>query len=193
MIVFMIQFSLCSSPNQRHEAHEAHQMRKSQPSTKIEDDSDVRTSRARATRTTSSSTSPSPSPTPDTWRKQATRDASNSHLLLLLTWLLPFTAPILVVWVRTLQTAGYTVPFDGDHNLVAVLPWLFLGETAVSGRVFKRESQKWKRGVTYGLLWALSGIAVLYGPRYPYLVFEMATIMVAWIAFTRVNWRLLSK
>lgn len=59
---------------------------------------------------------------------KAERDALNynMHLLLLLTWLLPLTAPVLAVWVRTLLTAGYTTPFDGDHNFLAVLPFLIV-------------------------------------------------------------------
>lgn len=52
----------------------------------------------------------------------------NLHLLLLMTWLLPLTAPVLAVWVRTLLTAGYTTPFDGDHNFLAVLPFLILAD-----------------------------------------------------------------
>ena len=50
----------------------------------------------------------------------------SGHLLLLMTWLLPLVAPILAVWVRTLMTAGYTTPFNGDHNVLNVLPFLIL-------------------------------------------------------------------
>lgn len=50
----------------------------------------------------------------------------NTHILLLMTWLLPLVAPILATWVRTIQTAGYTVPFNGDHNVFKVAPVLAL-------------------------------------------------------------------
>ncbi|PVG04365.1 PGAP1-domain-containing protein, partial [Serendipita vermifera] len=86
MIVFLIQFSLCSTPEP-------------EASSKTENQK------------------PGSSPTPERWRQQANKQAANFHILLLLTWLLPFAAPILVVWIRTLQTAGYTVPFNGDHNI----------------------------------------------------------------------------
>lgn len=56
------------------------------------------------------------------------RNNANEHLLLLMTWLLPLAAPVLAVWVRTLMTAGYTTPFDGDHNVLYVLPFLMLIE-----------------------------------------------------------------
>ena len=64
----------------------------------------------------------------------------NLHFLLLMTWLLPFTAPVLAVWVRTLLTAGLTTPFDGDHNFLAVVPFLVLTDFAswTPGRLFER-------------------------------------------------------
>lgn len=64
----------------------------------------------------------------------------NMHFLLLMTWLLPLTAPVLAVWVRTLLTAGLTTPFDGDHNFLAVVPFLVLTDFAswTPGRLFER-------------------------------------------------------
>lgn len=55
---------------------------------------------------------------------RANNSNMNRHVLLLMTWLLPLVAPILAVWVRTLMTAGYTTPFNGDHNFVMVAPFL---------------------------------------------------------------------
>ena len=64
----------------------------------------------------------------------------NLHFLLLMTWLLPLAAPVLAVWVRTLLTAGLTTPFDGDHNFLAVVPFLVLTDFAswTPGRLFER-------------------------------------------------------
>lgn len=53
-----------------------------------------------------------------------------AHLLLLMTWLLPLAAPVLVVWVRTLVTAGLTTPFDGDHFFFNVAPFIILVDFA---------------------------------------------------------------
>ena len=53
-----------------------------------------------------------------------------TYFLLLATLLLPLSAPVLAVWVRTLSTAGYTTPFDGDHNLLCVAPWLLVADWA---------------------------------------------------------------
>ena len=79
----------------------------------------------------------SPSDTRDVKRENANH---NLHLLLLMTWLLPLTAPVLAVWVRTLLTAGYTTPFDGDHNFLAVLPFLILTDFAswTPGALFEK-------------------------------------------------------
>ena len=62
------------------------------------------------------------------------------HMLLLMTWLLPFTGPVLAVWVRTLLTAGFATPFDSDHNFISVLPFLILVDYAswTPGRLFER-------------------------------------------------------
>jgi len=53
-----------------------------------------------------------------------------TYFLLLTTLLLPLSAPVLAVWVRTLSTAGYTTPFDGDHNFLYVSPWLLVVDWA---------------------------------------------------------------
>ena len=59
------------------------------------------------------------SPPPSTPLPPPTQDRGSQnereHLLLLMTWLLPLAAPVLAVWVRTLFTAGFTTPFDGDQ------------------------------------------------------------------------------
>ena len=80
---------------------------------------------------------PSRSPSSDTLARRAVAHAfhQNTHILLLLTWLLPLTAPVLVVWVRTLLTAGYTTPFNGDHNVFNVAPILWLVDCLGRGRV----------------------------------------------------------
>lgn len=64
----------------------------------------------------------------------------NEHILLLMTWLLPLVAPILAVWVRTLATAGFTTPFNGDHNFAMVAPFLVLVDFAswTTGGIFAK-------------------------------------------------------
>ncbi|KAK1227266.1 hypothetical protein PQX77_009753 [Marasmius sp. AFHP31] len=68
----------------------------------------------------------------------------NSHMLLFMTWLLPLAAPVLVVWVRTLVTAGLTTPFDGDHFFLNVAPFLIVVDFAswnFNGPMYPRSSR----------------------------------------------------
>jgi hypothetical protein len=63
----------------------------------------------------------------------SSRNDVDHVLLLLLTWLLPLTAPVLSVWVRTLATAGPIALGSagmGDHNFLSVAPYLVLVEYA---------------------------------------------------------------
>ncbi|KAI6166263.1 PGAP1-like protein-domain-containing protein [Pisolithus thermaeus] len=126
----------------------------------------------------------------------------NEHILLFLTWLLPLTAPVLAVWVRTLMTAGYTTPFNGDHNVLKVLPVLWLVDYVGRGHVLDtryvlyffflffppysdrgpslrhwgRMSPSWGF-VTVGL------VSFLMGGRWVYLVYDAANAQVAFLLF----------
>ncbi|KAG8884777.1 GPI inositol deacylase [Tulasnella sp. 331] len=64
------------------------------------------------------------------------------HILLLQTLLVPLKAPILAVWIRTLASAGYTTPFDGDHNILMVLPWLGMMEVVTEGTPWRRVGRR---------------------------------------------------
>ncbi|PPR02655.1 hypothetical protein CVT24_002138 [Panaeolus cyanescens] len=103
------------------------------------------------------------------------------YTLLLMTWLLPLTAPILAVWVRTLLTAGFTTPFDGDHNFVAVLPFLILVDFASwnTGQFLRPARFEQQLSLSW-LFVGIAGTAFLYGSRHPYYVLDMARIA-TWI------------
>lgn len=108
------------------------------------------------------------------------RSAQNEreHLLLLMTWLLPLAAPVLAVWVRTLFTAGLTTPFDGDHNVLYVAPFLVLVDPSWG------LTWTWVWGGPAGLksrwtMVVLAFAAFVWGPRYTYLVFEVASAVLA--------------
>ena len=85
--------------------------------------------------------SPSSPPLPPSRSNSRTRSESHpsnqihnhtvlTYFLLLKTLLLPLSAPVLAVWVRTLSMAGYTTRFDGDHNFLYVAPWLLVADWA---------------------------------------------------------------
>jgi len=134
----------------------------------------------------------------------------NLHFLLLMTWLLPLTAPVLAVWVRTLLTAGLTTPFDGDHNFLAVMPFLVLTDFAswTPGRLFERPRSIcalslfiWlmlsfpfpSRFETHlSLRWLFSFITIsafIFGSRRPYLVLDVARAVLWVIVVCRIGCR----
>ncbi|KAI0355362.1 GPI-inositol-deacylase [Trametes cingulata] len=128
---------------------------------------------------------------------------TNAHLhwLLFMTWLLPLVAPVLAVWVRTLATAGFTTPFDGDHNFLYVAPFLVLVE-ALSGSDASRYvrvlfEKKGRVSPRWGLV-ALALTAFFLGPRTTYYVFEIASAAIGWAIVARMGllymgWRSLSR
>ncbi|KAH9855008.1 GPI-inositol-deacylase [Lenzites betulinus] len=117
---------------------------------------------------------------------------ANAHLLVLLfmTWLLPLVAPVLAVWVRTLATAGFTTPFDGDHNFLYVAPFLVLVETWSGGDadryVHALFEKKGRVSPRWGFL-ALAGVAFFLGPRTTYFVFEAASAALGWAVVSRLG------
>jgi len=147
--------------------------------------------RSRSPARTAPSRSPSTSPSLATLKnhQDTTRLAQDDQLLLLLLWLSFFAAPVLAVWVRTLQTAGFTVPFDGDNSVLRILPWLLLGEAAASRRPLRPARNRGRAIATSCILGAIPLVAVLLGPRYPFVVYEVATVGAAWLAVTRMELR----
>ncbi|KAK7470270.1 GPI inositol deacylase [Stygiomarasmius scandens] len=110
------------------------------------------------------------------------------HLLLLMTWLLPLAAPVLVVWVRTLATAGLTTPFDGDHFFLNVAPFLVLVDFAswTSGPLFQKHH--FEKYISAKWVFALvAGVAFFVGPRKTYHVFDSARIAIAILAIVRIG------
>ncbi|KAG1756758.1 PGAP1-like protein-domain-containing protein [Suillus paluster] len=102
----------------------------------------------------------------------------NTHILLLMTWLLPLSMPVLAVWVRTLMTAGYTAPFNGDHNVFKVAPFLVLVDCTS-----RRKGTLLSHGnVGSYLHWGyliVACVSFLLGSREAYRVFDVASLYIA--------------
>ncbi|KAG7447513.1 PGAP1-domain-containing protein [Guyanagaster necrorhizus] len=114
----------------------------------------------------------------------------NMHLLLLMTWLLPLAAPVLVVWIRTLVTAGFTTPFDGDHFVLNVAPFLFLVDFAsrTTGPLFEKTRLERIVSVRWSLL-VVTVVAFVYGPKQAYLVFDATKLVVGLMVVFRIGTR----
>ncbi|KAH9948731.1 GPI-inositol-deacylase [Amylocystis lapponica] len=114
-----------------------------------------------------------PSPPPGVSSPPSTHN-QNSHLLLLLTLLLPLAAPVLAVWVRTLISAGPGAPWGADHNVLCVAPALLFVERAGAGeRIFSSRSRT-LLSPRWGML-VLALVAFFVGPRATYVVSEVAS------------------
>ena len=136
----------------------------------------------------------------------------NLHFMLLMTWLLPLTAPVLAVWVRTLLTAGLTTPFDGDHNFLAVMPFLVLTDFAswTPGRLLERPRSnspylssllsaklffflfvsRFETRLSLRWLFAfLAFSAFIFGSRRPYLVLDVARVVLWVIVIFKIGGR----
>lgn len=114
----------------------------------------------------------------------------NSHLLLLMTWLLPLVAPILAVWVRTLATAGLTTPFNGDHNFLMVAPFLVLVDFASWTRTGLFSKARFEGVVSARWLFAMAAVvAFVAGSIKPYIVFHAVAIALAIIVSTKIGRR----
>ncbi|KAG2157116.1 PGAP1-like protein-domain-containing protein [Suillus clintonianus] len=101
----------------------------------------------------------------------------NTHLLLLMTWLLPLSMPVLAVWVRTLMTAGYTAPFNGDHNVFKVAPFLVLVDCTSRRKSALLSHGKAGSYLHWGYL-IVACVSFLLGSREAYRVFDVASLFI---------------
>ncbi|KIO23662.1 hypothetical protein M407DRAFT_9313 [Tulasnella calospora MUT 4182] len=111
------------------------------------------------------------------------------HVLLLQAFLLPTQTAVLAVWIRTLATAGFTTPFDGDHNIFLAVFWLILAEAVVNGVTWRRKGARALKFIAPALSALLSVYSFLFGLRYSFGVFELANLFVAWLAVSCLVWK----
>ncbi|KAG8923767.1 GPI inositol deacylase [Tulasnella sp. 417] len=111
------------------------------------------------------------------------------HVVLLQAFLFPTQGAVLAVWIRTLVTAGFTTPFDGDHNIFLAVFWLVLAEAVINGVTWRRKGSRALKFVAPALSALLSAYSFLFGLRYPFGVFELANLLVAWLAIFCLAWK----
>lgn len=102
-------------------------------------------------------------------------------ILLLMFWIVPIAAPILIVWGRKMVTARWNEPFQSHHNLLSIGPILFLVETISSGKIVPRTKDLPKQIVTYTGLILITTAALLVGVQRTYLLYRLVNIFSAWL------------
>lgn len=58
-------------------------------------------------------------------------------LLILMLWILPINALVLLVWAHNLVVHWY-MPFSSHHNILSIMPFVLLVETMTSGTMIPR-------------------------------------------------------
>lgn len=94
-------------------------------------------------------------------------------------WILPINLPVLVVWVRNLAVQWLT-PFSSHHNILSIVPFILLIETAATGKMVPRLQSR-LRYVTFSCLFTLAFFAAIYGVSYAYALHQGANIFCAWL------------
>ncbi|GAA5823698.1 hypothetical protein JCM11251_000730 [Rhodosporidiobolus azoricus] len=140
---------------------------------------------AKSSSTPATTTPPSTAITP-----QATRSAWSFYhftfsLLLLLLTLLPINALILVVWVRNLAV-GWLAPFNSDHNILLLVGYLAVVESAQGGRMLLRPAKGGARSasslLTSALLLLPAAFSLLYGIRSAHALYPLTNLFMLWLA-----------
>jgi glycosylphosphatidylinositol deacylase len=100
-------------------------------------------------------------------------------VFILMLWVLPLHLPTLVVWVHNLAVHWLT-PFSSHHNVLSIMPFIFLVETMTSGSMVPRMANqvKW---ITNVLFFVLAVYAAVYGVTYAYRLHYLANIVALWL------------
>ncbi|KAH6629402.1 GPI inositol-deacylase-like protein [Boeremia exigua] len=100
-------------------------------------------------------------------------------ILILMIWILPINLPVLVVWVRNLAIHWWT-PFSSHHNILSIMPFIFLVETLSTGRMVPRVQSRYSF-FTNIFLFSIAAYAAVYGVTYAYVLHHLANILCAWL------------
>lgn len=100
-------------------------------------------------------------------------------ILLLMLWVLPINLPILAVWVRNL-TVHWLTPFSSHHNVLSIMPFIFLVENLTTGRMIP-QVRPGLRYVTSTLLFFTALCAAIFGVSHAYMLHYLVNIVAAWL------------
>ncbi|OZJ02805.1 hypothetical protein BZG36_04273 [Bifiguratus adelaidae] len=94
-------------------------------------------------------------------RRHQSRFNYMQSIHMLLFFLLPFTVPVLMVWIRNLSVHWFA-PFSSDHNILAIGPFMMFVELLTVGKTLPRESGI-MRHATVALMYLASAYGILFG------------------------------
>lgn len=120
------------------------------------------------------------------WHARESRSNSHSNfynyahsILILMLWILPINALVLVVWAHNLAVHWFT-PFASHHNVLSIMPFMLLVEMLTHGTMVPRIPTR-LRHVTSILFVFLAVYSAIYGATYAYLLHHITNLVVAWL------------
>ncbi|ODQ67667.1 PGAP1-domain-containing protein [Nadsonia fulvescens var. elongata DSM 6958] len=103
-------------------------------------------------------------------------------ILMIMLCIVPINVPVLMVWVHDL-TVRWKTPFTSHHNLLSVLPIMFLVERTTRRRMIP---QMWKLSqvqFTVCMLLYMSSYAFIFGMMHAYWLHHLVNFFSAWLLF----------
>lgn len=101
-------------------------------------------------------------------------------LLLIMFWIVPIAAPILIVWTREL-VAGWNEPLQSNYNIFSICVVLLLVETISCGKMVPHTKSPFNQAVTYLALAYFSGCTMFMGMQRTYLLYQLINAFFAWL------------
>lgn len=124
----------------------------------------------------------------DADRRALWEQRHSEHLWLLqcLVWLLPLHAPVLVVWVRNVNTGFSMGVSRAEHNILAtaaLLALVYIHAAPWTLRTPDNRSARLGSSIVYG---ALALGTLVYGIRYSYVLYEVFVAVLVWELLQRL-------
>lgn len=104
----------------------------------------------------------------------------NLSVLMLMLWIIPVNAPVLVVFFHNMAVRWKT-PFTSHHNILAILPIIVLVGRNVQGDYLPTAHLTIQKKLTYFILGYFAFFTLVYGVRHLYWLHYLLNFFAAWL------------
>lgn len=104
-------------------------------------------------------------------------------LLVLMLWVLPVNVPIVVVFMHNI-TVNWKTPFSSHHNLLLIVPILWLVERVNGARQLHRIRSRTAARVLQAWLYTCVAYCVLFGVRHTYWIHHLLNVLACFLLVT---------
>lgn len=102
--------------------------------------------------------------------------------LMLMFWIIPITAPMLLVWIRGIAI-NKSVFIHTHHNLLAICPMIWFVEIMGTGRPIPRPATKFQQVVTQVVLGYIFFYALVFGIPRAYMLYHLFNAFSVWLVY----------